>query len=236
MNSLGSNKEIVQNKLIIMYMIDRLNMPVSNSQITGLVLETRLMNYFMFQQCFNELHGGKLIEFHKAAANQDNPDGFKLTRSGKNTLQYFLNLVPPGIKKQMDNMLPDARKEFLAETLITADFLPESENKFTVMCKMNEKGFTLMELKATVGTKKDARAVCDNWKNHSPEIYAEIIQSLIKDREQSICKTDAGPATEKISAGPAAIEPAAADPAVKISSAEPASEKADLEPTTEMER
>lgn len=196
MNSLGSNREIVQNKLIIMYMIDRLNMPVSNSQITGLVLETRLMNYFMFQQCFNELHDGKLIEFHKAGTNQDNPDGFKLTRSGKNTLQYFLNLVPPGIKKQMDNMLPDARKEIQAQTLITADFLPESENKFTVLCKMNEKGFPLMELKATVGTKKDARAVCDNWKNHSSEIYAEIIQSLIKNREQSIINASGEQAAE----------------------------------------
>ncbi|MEN6313928.1 MAG: DUF4364 family protein [Clostridiaceae bacterium] len=204
MNSLGSSREIVQNKLIIMYMIDRLNMPVSNSQITGLVLETRLMNYFMFQQCFNELHDGKLIGFHKAEANQDDPDGFRLTRSGKNTLQYFLSLIPPGIKKQMDNMLPDARKEIQTETLVTADFLPESENKFTVTCKMNEKGFPLMELKATVGTKKDARTVCDNWKNHSPEIYAEIIQSLIKNREQSIINASGEPAAEKSNGEPTA--------------------------------
>lgn len=184
MNSLGSNREIVQNKLIIMYMIDKLNMPVSNNSITSFVLETRLMNYFMFQQCFNELHDGKLIEFHATDKSQKSSDGFKLTKSGENTLQYFLNLIPPGIRKQLDKKLPKARKEIQCESLVTADFLPESESKFTVTCKMGEKDFPLVELKATVGTKKDARAVCENWKNHSSEIYAEIIESLIKDRAQ----------------------------------------------------
>lgn len=183
MNSLGSSREIVQNKLIIMYMIDRLNIPVSNNNITRLVLETRLMNYFMFQQCFNELHEGKLIEYNTDEKNQKDSEDFSLTNTGNNTLQYFLNLIPPGIKKQLDKMLPDARKEIQGEALVTADFIPESESKFTLTCKMGEKGFPLMELKAAVGTKKDARAVCENWKNHSSEIYAEIIESLTKKRE-----------------------------------------------------
>jgi hypothetical protein len=182
MNSLGSSREIVQNKLIIMYMIDRLNLPVSNNHITRLVLETRLMNYFMFQQCFNELHEGKLLELTAASESTHSPEGFSLTANGKNTLQYFLNLIPPGIRKQLDKMLPDARKEILGEALVTADFMPESENKFTIICKMGEKGFPLVELKAAVGTKKDARDVCENWKNHSSEIYAEIIESLTKKR------------------------------------------------------
>ena len=44
------------------------------------------------------------------------------------------------------------------------------------------RGFDANELKAAVGTKTDARAICENWKNHSSEIYAEIINSLIKKR------------------------------------------------------
>lgn len=185
MNSLGSNREIVQNKLIIMYIIDRLKMPVSNNSITKLVLETRLMNYFMFQQSFNELHESKLIEYHEAVNTPDNVEGFKLSATGIKTLQYFLNLITPGIRNQLDKTLPDARKEILYDALITADYIPESESKFTVCCRINEKGFQLIELKATVGTKNDARLICDNWKKHSTEIYAEVIESLIKNREKA---------------------------------------------------
>lgn len=174
MNSLGSNKEIVQNKLIIMYIMHGLNIPVSNIHITKLVLETRLMNYFMFQQCLNELHESKLVSLSHGQ--------YVLTEAGNNALQYFLNLIPPGIKKQLDKTASSNRKEIREETLITADFIPESEEKFTVACGINENDFALIELKAAVGTKKEARTVCENWRNHSSEIYMEIIEALTKNR------------------------------------------------------
>jgi predicted transcriptional regulator len=181
MNPLGSSKEIVQNKLIIMYILQRLNIPASNSTITKLVLETRLMNYFMFQQCFNELCEGGLV-----AAAKDNkkeaPGNYILTKSGSNTLQYFIDLITPGIKKQLDKIAPQVRRKIEEDSLITADYIPESEDKYTVVCSMREKGFPLIELKAAVGTKKDALSVCENWKKHSSDIYAEIIGSLTKQR------------------------------------------------------
>lgn len=183
MNSLGSSTEIVQNKLIIMYIMDRLSMPVSNSNITTLVLETRLMNYFMFQQCFNELLDGMHIKPSKIKSDESGIGGFIITPTGKKALQYFINLISPGIRKQLDNMLPAAKKQIENEMLISADFIPESENKFTVVCRIGEKEFPLIELKAAVGTRKDARAVCDSWVKHSSEIYSEIIDSLTKKRD-----------------------------------------------------
>ncbi len=186
MNSLGSSNEIVQNKLIIMYIVDRLNIPVSNNAITRLVLETRLMNYFMFQQCFNELSEGKLLQSVaelNSQKEQKYPNAYMLSDTGKNTLQYFLNLVPQGIKKQLDKMITGSRGIIQHDSLVTADFTPESENNYSVICKIDEKGFPLIELKTAAGSKKDARTICDNWKNHSTEIYGEIIESLIKKRE-----------------------------------------------------
>lgn len=178
MNSLGSSKEIVQNKLIIMYILKKLGIPSGNSHITRLVLETRLMNYFMFQQCFNELSESGLV----GKAGEEASKAFVLTDAGSKALQYFLNLIPEGIKKQLDNQMSTIRKDIREESLITADFTPEGENQFTVICKIGEVDFPLIELRTAVGTKKDARSICDNWKNHSSEIYAEIIESLTKKR------------------------------------------------------
>ena len=192
MNPLGSNKEIVQNKLIIMYILHRLNISASNSTITKLVLETRLMNYFMFQQCFNELCEGGLVELEKTASGsskaagedqkREMPASYILTKAGRNTLQYFIDLIAPGIKKRLDKITPAVRREIEEDSLITADYIPESEDKYTVVCSMRERCFTLIELKAAVGTKKDALSVCESWKKHSSQIYAEIIGSLTKQR------------------------------------------------------
>jgi len=204
MNPLGSSKEIVQNKLIILYIMHRLNMPVSNIHITKMILETRLMNYFVLQQCFNELYDGGLIILEgsgAAAAVKDTADRNKGTSSaagkrpkghsgryilsdaGQNTLQYFINLIPPGIKKQLDNATSSARKKIREEILVTADFIPENDDKFTVVCGIREDDFALIDLNVAVGTKKDARSICENWKRHSSEIYAEIIEALTKNRE-----------------------------------------------------
>lgn len=190
MNSLGSSKETVQNKLIVMYIMNRLDIPVSNSHITRLVLETRLMNYFIFQQCFNELHGSKLIEQNdgnvvksKAGTGRNAASGrYILTEMGRKTLQYFSNLIAPGIKKQLERITSATRKKIRDEALVVADFIAESENEFIVALKIGEDDFSLIELKAAVGTKKDARSVCENWQTHSSEIYAEIIESLTKTR------------------------------------------------------
>ncbi len=196
MNPLGSSNEIVQNKLIIMYIMHKLDMPVSNGSIIRLVLETRLMNYFMLQQCLNELCESKLTSIKKGdekiertaeqpstvTALKESPGNYILTDAGGKTLQYFINKISPGVRKQLDSIVPAARREIEEDLLITADYIPESENKYTVICKMREKGFPLIELQAAVGTKKDALEVCGNWKKHSAAIYAEIIGSLTKQR------------------------------------------------------
>ncbi|HOQ08384.1 MAG TPA: DUF4364 family protein [Clostridiales bacterium] len=201
MNPLGSSKEIVQNKLIIMYILQKMDMPVSNNALTKIILEMHLMNWFVQQQCLNELCESGMVSLVKdvayarnasekahdvsaptSAVSEEPSDSYILTDAGRKTLQYLVTKIPSGIRKRLDSVIPAARREIVEDLLITAEYIPESEDKYLVICKIREKDFPLIELKATVGTKKDALSVCDNWKKHSSAIYSEIIGSLTKDR------------------------------------------------------
>jgi predicted transcriptional regulator len=175
----GENSELAEKKLILLYVIDKLNMPVSNLQITKIVLENRFMNYFFFQQFLTEL----CEEGHLIPENVDEKTFYTISQKGRDTLNYFLNRIPLGVKKRIDETISSIRKNIKNETLITADFIPESEKEFIVSCKVNEDNFALIDLKISVGTKSDARLICSNWKKHSQEIYSEIVKSLIKNRE-----------------------------------------------------
>ena len=55
MNSLGNNRQLAENKLILLYIIDKLEIPVSNLQMTKIILENKIMNYFLLQQYLDEL-------------------------------------------------------------------------------------------------------------------------------------------------------------------------------------
>jgi len=201
MNPLGSSKEIVQNKLIIMYILQKMDMPVSNNALTKIILEMHLMNWFVQQQCLNELCESGMVSLVKdvpyarnasektqdvsaptGAVSEEPSDSYILTDAGRKTLQYLVTKIPSGIRKRLDSVIPAAHREIVEDLLITAEYIPESEDKYLVICKIREKDFPLIELKATVGTKKDALSVCDNWKKHSSAIYSEIIGSLTKDR------------------------------------------------------
>lgn len=178
--SLGSNRELAENKLILLYILEKINMPVSNLQITKVILENKFMNYFLLQQFLNELSENNFL----ATETKEDKIFYTITASGRQTLEYFINLIPFGIKGRIDNTIGSIRKNIKNETQITADFTPESEREFVVSCKVNEDDFSLIDLKITVGTKSDARTICENWKKHSQVIYTEIIDSLTKKREQ----------------------------------------------------
>lgn len=175
----GNNKEMAENKIILLYIIDKISLPVSNLQITKLILENKYMNYFFLQQFLNELCDSSFLNMEVV----EEKSFYSITQSGKQTLSYFLNLIPFGIKARIDNSMQSVQKNIKNETLITADFTPKSENEFVVSCKVHEDNFSLIDLEITVGSKADARMICDNWKSHSQSIYPEIIESLTKKRE-----------------------------------------------------
>ncbi len=176
--SFSNNKELAENKLILLYIVDKIGMPVSNTHLTRIILENKFMNYFLLQQFLKELCDSSFLE-HKETEGKSL---YSITDTGKQTLSYFHHLIPAGIKGIIDNTVSDVKRTIKNETLITANFVPESENEYTVQCKINEDSFSLIDLKISVGTKNDARLICDNWKQHSQSIYTEIIEILTRKR------------------------------------------------------
>jgi DNA-binding PadR family transcriptional regulator len=179
MNSpLGSNKELVENKLMLLYLIDKLNLPVSNLQIIKLILGNKLMNYFQLQQNLTELKGAGYL----STTNDGGRTIFSITESGSQVLTLLSDHLHPGIMERIDLLIASVRNNIKNEILITADYYAERENEYIASCKMSEENFTLISIELLAGSKNDAKTICENWKKHSQDIYAEIIETLTKKR------------------------------------------------------
>ncbi len=181
MNFPESNRELAENKLILLYIFEKLGISLSNLQITKLVLENKLMNYFFLQQFLNELCEAGFL----STGQEEGKALYSITQNGKQTLGFFTGHIPAGIKARIDSTISSIKKSIRNETLIHADFKPESENEFVVELRVREDSFTLIDLKIAAGTKSDARLICDNWLKHSQSIYSEIIESLTKQRDKT---------------------------------------------------
>lgn len=172
--------EIAENKIFILYFLKKMNMPVGSIQLVKIILENRFMNYFFFQQYLSELIDEGLL----TATNRDGRQFYEISEKGLVVLEMFQSILPAGLKKRLEESIHSIRKNIRRETYITADYHPDDENSYTVVCKIQENDFPLIEVKLTAGSREEARGICKNWTNSPQEVYSEILDALLKNREQ----------------------------------------------------
>lgn len=86
-------------KLIILYMLQKVDFPLSNAQISGFILDKGYTNYFHLQQAISELIESGLVRSETVR----NASYLKITESGNQTLEYFGTEVSEDIKKISGN-------------------------------------------------------------------------------------------------------------------------------------
>lgn len=170
-------RDIAEKKLIILYILNKLETPLTNNQFTKIVLESSIMNYFTLQKYLSELIENKLVSEY---TDNNNKSVYAINDNGRKMLDYFSNMIPCTIKKTVDMNFKNIRKQLKAETSITADFIPTSETEYIVNCKISEGDSALLDLKITVGTRKDAHTICNNWKLSAQDTYLYLIDNLVK--------------------------------------------------------
>ena len=78
-------------KLMILYMLDHVNFPLTNSQLTDFFLDHEYTTYFTLQQALNELKEAGLIRMEST----HNSSRYEITKEGDDTLSFFGNNISP---------------------------------------------------------------------------------------------------------------------------------------------
>lgn len=172
---LTQNGEVLaENKVLILYILNKVAEPVTNDGLLRLVLTVMDINYFYFQQFLIDLIEKKYVISYV----KDGKTVYQISESGKETLELTTNIIPGIIKLKADISLSDELKESAQEESITAEYTPKSENEYTVTCKINEKSSCIFEISVFAGSRDEAKRIVDNWKENAYRIYPEILNSL----------------------------------------------------------
>ncbi len=182
-NSIDVNKynENAENRLILLYLLEKLEFGATDLHITELLLENHLMDYFTLQFQLFGLIDARLVT---QRFTEEERVIFSITPAGRDVLKNLASTIPAGIRLKIDDLIAPLRSKIREDNQITADFTPESETSFSVTCAAAEDDFDLIKIDVQLGSRKDAVNVCHNWKKHSQEIYAEILAALTKEREE----------------------------------------------------
>ena len=172
----SDNETLAEKKALILYILDKVSKPISNDALLKLVVSIDNMNYFYFQQFLLDLLENKYIVCYE----EDGESIYKLTKEGKNALALVKDIIPGISKFRVDNKFKETLEDFKNEVSISSDFIPHSENDYSVKCKIIENNQTLFDLQVFAGSREQAKKISDNWNKNAEEIYPKIIEILTK--------------------------------------------------------
>lgn len=167
---------LITYKLIVLYMLEKVDFPLTNSQISEFVLDKGYTNYFTLQQVFNELIDADFIRL-KQVRNSSN---YTITQNGLDTLEFFGQNIPKAIREDIDVFLQEHRYQLRSESQIVADFYQEKPDLFIVKCDIKDGKQPLASVTLSVTSEEQAEAICNNWQKHNSDIYSYLIQTLLK--------------------------------------------------------
>lgn len=164
-------------KLIILYMLNKINFPMSNTQISEFMLGKEYTNYFNLQQIISELLEDKFI---KIESSNTRTTLYEITQHGKETLSYFSNKLSGSIKEDINNYILDNKYEIKKEGSISADFFKSSvTGDYIVHCIIREGQSTPIEINVACPSEEQAEIMCSKWRDASQNIYQYIMDALL---------------------------------------------------------
>ena len=161
-------------KLIVLYMLDQISVPLSKSTINTFILDKGYTNFLTLQQAIGELIDNQLI-LQKTEANKVM---LSLTSEGKDTLSYFQNRISDVIKSEVHEFMIENNKKLKNDYSITSNYYKSVSGEYEAQLVAKEKEVVLVDLKISVPTKEIAEDVCLNWQKRNEEIYQMLMQKL----------------------------------------------------------
>lgn len=169
-----TDQGIILYKLIVLYMLDRVDFPLTNSQISQFILDKGYTDYFTIQNSINELAESEFI----TTTVVRNTTQFELTKEGHEAMELFDSKLPDAIKIDILHYFEENKISLRNEVYVYADYEVSTSIGYNVSCTIKDKQETLLEIKINVPSKDQAIAICDSWSDRSNSIYDLIIANL----------------------------------------------------------
>lgn len=162
-------------KLIVLYMLDKVDFPLTNAQISDFILDKGYTTYFKLQQALSELAQSGFIREEATHSRTF----YHLTEEGEETIRFFSGKISEAIRGDIDAFLKEKHYELKNEVAVKSDYFPGTGAEYVVRCQVIEGGQPLIDLALTVPSEAEAQTIANNWNKKNQEVYARIMQDLL---------------------------------------------------------
>ncbi|MDF2609484.1 MAG: hypothetical protein K0R92_958 [Lachnospiraceae bacterium] len=164
-------------KLIILFLLDKVDFPLTNAQISNFILEKDYTNYFNMQQSIAELIEAEFVTIETIR----NSSYYRITESGRETLSFFDSMISSAIQEDIIKYLKENQYSLRDEVSTLSEYFETKKGEYTVRLRVIEKEDSIIDLSLSVPTIEDALKICSNWRSNSQNVYASVLTNLLKE-------------------------------------------------------
>ena len=179
MSSSDNTTALAENKVLILYILNQVPNGLSDDGLYKIISSINNVNYFYFKEVLTDLLDSKLVGIF--TKDEEEESVLKITSEGKNALSLTIDVLPGILKLKADNVFKKEFSSIADETSVIAEFIPRSENDYTIKCRVIEKNETIFEVKTFAGSRERAKKIVDNWNKNASKIYPKILELLLED-------------------------------------------------------
>ena len=168
-------EKIARIKLIILYILERTDMNLSNEQITNFILKRNYADYLSLQQSLSDLYQMDLLCVEETGKGPL----YHISAAGAETLSYFCQNIPPHIRSEIRDSLQNDKCFLTPSSRIEADYHITRHKDYQVDLAVYESDTPIIKLTLTVPSEEEASRLAHNWKKRNQEIYASCMTTLL---------------------------------------------------------
>lgn len=178
MSSDSNTTTLAENKVLILYILNRIDKDIKQDDLFQIITSINQINYFYFKQLLTDLIDSNLVGTY----TKEEESVIKITSDGKNAYTLTKDVLPGIMKLKADNIFEKEFHMIEQAASISAEFIPKNENDYTIKCKVIEDNETIFEVKTFVGSRDRAKRIVDNWNKNANKIYPKILNLLLDDK------------------------------------------------------
>ncbi|MCR4792307.1 MAG: DUF4364 family protein [Lachnospiraceae bacterium] len=168
--------KLTQVKLIILYMLARVDFLMTASQISDFVLGKDYADYYILTQAQGELIENGLVS---QAPHSHNATELSITTEGRDTIKYFGSRLPDFIKNDIENYFADKAFELRNELAVKSEYvLNSATGEFETRLVIKDRDVTALDMTLSVPTEEIAEHIVDVWKEKATDVFKYITDEL----------------------------------------------------------
>ncbi len=175
----GFTLDSTQNKLLILFVFDKMEMPLAEDSIADLCCNSNTwLNYMDFKLALQQLIEANFV--YSINSNQSSTPLFTITPEGRVCLAHFFTRIPSSLREIISDCVKVNRLNYRRKQEYFSDYRKKADGTYDVILKIIEPTQPALEIKINVPNRNVAKYVYSKWEDKAANAF-QMIYSFLTD-------------------------------------------------------